>query len=91
MPTRKTFLLLWPGHKLEGIHADESSQRYITISTHKGVYKYCTCLVPTKHGEIAPGIVVLITGASEKEYLASLKHVLEVLEQHGLRLKKDNM
>jgi hypothetical protein len=81
---------------------DESSQRYVTINTHKGLYRpFSVASAPALFQQIMeqllqgiPGVGVyiddiLITGNSGREHLATLGRVLEILEQHGLRVNKE--
>eukprot|EP00731_Ephydatia_muelleri_P013975 Em0007g1285a len=83
------------------LELDEDSQKQVTISTHKGLYKYNPLPIGVSsapsiflEGIVAgfPNVVVyiddiLVVGSSEEDHLRTLDIVLKQLEDVGLRLK----
>ncbi|XP_061584204.1 LOW QUALITY PROTEIN: uncharacterized protein K02A2.6-like [Cololabis saira] len=97
--------------KLDMSHAylqvvlDESSQQYVTINTHRGLYTYKrlpfgVSSSPAIFQRIMEGILrgiphcsvflddILLSGPTETEHLKTLEEVLQRIEDHGLRLKR---
>ena len=82
---------------------DEDSKEYVTINTHKGLFKYNRLVfgVASSHAifqrtmdTLLQGIPhvylddILITGATEEEHLVNLEQVLKRFSDAGLRLKR---
>ncbi len=81
---------------------DDSSEKFLTINTHKSLYNYLPYGVASAPGifqrmmeQLLDGIPhvgvlldnILITGITEEEHLANLEEVLKRLSDAGLRLK----
>ena len=83
------------------LELDEDSQKQVTISTHKGLYKYNPLPIGVSsapsiflEGIVAgiPNVVayiddILVVGSSEEDHLRTLDIILKQLEDVGLRLK----
>ncbi|VDI36591.1 Hypothetical predicted protein [Mytilus galloprovincialis] len=75
------------------IELDEDSKRYVTINTHKGLFRYNRLPYGVAS---SPGIAnvlvrvddILITGKTREEHLNTLSEVLSRFKRIGIRLKK---
>ena len=76
------------------VDLDAESCQYVTINTHKGLYRYALFQeIMEKLLQGIPGMVVyvddiLITGQNESEHFTRLREVLTRLKESGLRLKQ---
>ena len=80
---------------------DEDSREYVTINTHKGLYRLpfevssASAIFQSKIEQVLQGIPmvvcrvddILISGKNDQEHLIHLNEVLARLERAGLRLK----
>ncbi|KAL9978544.1 hypothetical protein ACROYT_G016071 [Oculina patagonica] len=102
---RQTFTELDLSHAYEQMLVDENSREFLTINTHKGLFRYNRLPYGVSS---APGIFqrtmgllqgipstgvlldnILITGPSTEEHLDNIEKVLGRLSDAGLRLKAE--
>lgn len=87
---------------------DKTSQPYVTVNTHKGLFTYTrlpfgVSSSPAIFQRTMEGVLkdipkvtvylddILLTGRDVQEHLRTLDHVLQRLEEAGLRLKRGEM
>lgn len=105
-PGGKVFSKLDLSHAYQQILLDDESCKYVTINTHRGLYRYTRLPFGVASAPAIfqrtmervlqgiPGVVIylddiLITGKDENEHLTRLAQVLQCLEAHELRLKRE--
>ena len=90
-------------HTYNQLILDEESRPYLTINTHRGLYRYnrgvasAPAVFQKTMDTILRGLKgvicyiddILITGVTEAEHLEHLEQVLHRLREHGTRLKKE--
>jgi len=97
------FTILDLSHAYNQMLRDESSWKFVTINTHKGLFHYTrlplgnifSCSLPTYNGCSIAGYQrcsmyiadIIVTGTSDLELLGHLEDVLQRLQKHGIHAK----
>ncbi|RXN15243.1 Retrovirus-related Pol poly from transposon opus [Labeo rohita] len=87
-------------HAYQQLKLDQNSEKYLTINTHRGLYKYhrlsygvasAPSIFQAVMDQILQGLDflddILVTASTKEEHIRKLDEVLTRLERYGLRVK----